>query len=205
VETFTGLGGPFFIMDTGFKALCAVGAVQGHLNATVDLVNRYDIKPEDVDRVRVIAGTRPIEHTGDPAKKYPTNKETADHSSYYLTAIAIVDRTVGPEQYQPWKFEDPRVLQLIDRITLEIDPEMDKRPRSGMTEITTRDGKQYTSRVDYPKGDPRNSMSDQELEDKFKSMASKFMSTEQMERVIGTIYQLERVDNIGDLMRQLVF
>jgi 2-methylcitrate dehydratase len=205
VEKFTNLDGPFFIMDTGFKALCAVGAVQGHLNATVDLVNRYDIKPEDVDRVKVIAGTRPIEHTGDPAKKYPTNKETADHSSYYLTAIAIVDRTVGPEQYHPWKFKDPRVLGLIDRITLEIDPEMDKLPRSGMSEITTKDGKQYTSRVDYPKGDPKNSMSDEELEDKFKSMAAKFMSTEQMERMIGTIYQLERLDNIGNLMRQLVF
>ena len=205
VEEFTKSDGSFHIMDTGFKALCAVGAVQGHLNATVELVNRYDIKPEDVDRVRVIAGTRPIEHTGDPAKKFPTNKETADHSSYYLTAIAIVDRTVGLEQYQPWKYKDPSVLQLIDRITLKIDPEMDKLPRSGMSEITTKDGKRYTLKVDYPKGDPKNSMSDQELEDKFKSMASKFMTTEQMERVIGTIYRLESLDNIGSLMRELVF
>jgi 2-methylcitrate dehydratase len=205
VEKFTKTGGPFNIMDTGFKALCAVGAVQGHLNATVDLVNRYDIKPEAVDRVRVVAGTRPIEHTGDPAKKFPTNKETADHSSYYLTAIAIVDRTVGLEQYQPWKYKDPTVLQLIDRITLEIDPEMDKLPRSGMSEITTKHGKRYTVKVDYPKGDPKNSMSDQELEDKFKSMASKFMSAEQIEKVFESIYKLERLDNIAHLMRQLVF
>jgi 2-methylcitrate dehydratase len=204
-EKFTDLDGPFYIMDTGFKALCAVGAVQGHLNATVELVNKHAIKPEDVDRVRVIAGTRPIEHTGDPAKKYPTNKETADHSSYYLTAIAIVDRIVGPEQYQPWKYKDSRVLELIDKITLEIDPEMDKLPRSGMSEITTKDGKRHALRIDYPKGDPKNSMSDKELEDKFKSMASKFMSAEQMERVIETIYQLEGLDNVGNLMKQLIF
>ncbi|MCK5553198.1 MAG: MmgE/PrpD family protein, partial [Deltaproteobacteria bacterium] len=163
------------------------------------------VKPEDVDRVRIIAGTRPIEHTGDPAKKYPTNKETADHSSYYLTAIAIVDRTVGPGQYQPWKYKDPNVLQLIDRITLEIDPEMDKLPRSGMSEITTKDGKRYTSRIDYPKGDPKNSMSDRELEDKFTSMVSKFMSVKQMEKVIETVYQLETLDNIDNLMKQLIF
>jgi 2-methylcitrate dehydratase len=205
VDKLTKTDGSFYIMETGFKALCAVGAVQGHLNATVELVNKYDIKPEDVDQVRVIAGTRPIEHTGDPAKKYPTNKETADHSSYYLTAIAIVDRTVGPEQYQPWKFKDPRVLRLIEKVALEIDPEMDKLPRSGMSEITTRDGRRYAVRIDYPKGDPQNSMSDQELEDKFKSMASKFMSTEQMQRVIGTIYRLESLDNIGNLMRELAF
>jgi 2-methylcitrate dehydratase len=205
IENFANLGSPFYTMDTEFKAICTVGAVQGHLTATLDLVNRYDIKPEDIDQVKVIAGTRPIEHTGDPAKKYPTNKETADHSSYYLTAIAIVDRTVGPEQYQPWKYKDPSVLQLIDRITLEIDPEMDKLPRSGMSEITTKDGKRYELRVNYPKGHLKNNMSDQELEHKFKSMASNFMSMEQMEKVIQTIYQLDNLEDIGNLMKQLIF
>jgi 2-methylcitrate dehydratase len=205
VETFTTFEDRFYIMDTGFKALCAVGAVQGHLNATVQLVNQYDIEPEDVDRVRVTAGTRPIEHTGDPAKKYPTNKETADHSSYFLTAIAIVDRTVGPEQYQPSKYNDPRVLQLIDKITLEIDPEMDKLPRSGMSEIVTKDGKSYTARIDYPKGHPKNPMSDHELEAKFKSMASKYMTNIRMEKIIQMIYQLENLQDIGDLMKELIF
>jgi len=61
------------------------------------------------------------------------------------------------------------VLQLIDKITLEIDPDMDKLPRSGMSEIVTKDGKTYTARVDYPKGHPKNPMSDHELEVKFRS------------------------------------
>jgi 2-methylcitrate dehydratase len=205
VEKFTNLDGPFYIMDTWFKSLCAVGAVQGHLNATLDLVSRYDIKPEDIDEVKVTAGTRPIEHTGDPAKKYPTNKETADHSSYYLTAIAIIDRNVGPEQYQPWKFKEPKVLRLIERITLEIDPAMDELPLSGRSEIITKDGKRYESRIDHPKGLVQNSMSDQELEQKFKSMASRFMSRKQMERVIQITYQLDSLEDIGDLMEQLIF
>jgi 2-methylcitrate dehydratase len=205
IERFTTFDDKFYIMETGFKSVCAVGAVNGHLIATLALVNRYDIKPEDVANVRITAGTRPIEHTGDPAKKYPTNKETGDHSSYYLTAIAIVDRTVGPEQYQPWKYKDPGVLQLIDRITLEIDPEMDKLPRSGMSEIVTKDGKHYKEKVDYPKGDPKNVMSDDDLEQKFTSMASKFMDKEQIERVIQTIYQLDTLEDIGDLMKQVIF
>ena len=205
IATFTTFDDRFYIMDTGFKALCAVGAVQGHLNATVQLVSQHDIKPEEIDRVRVLAGTRPIEHTGDPAKKYPTNKETADHSSYFLTAIGIVDRTVGPEQYQPSKYKDPRVLQLIDKITLEIDPEMDKLPRSGMSEIVTKDGKSYTARVDYPKGHPKNPMSDHELEVKFKSMASKHMTETRMERVLQRVDQLENLQDIGDLMKELIF
>jgi 2-methylcitrate dehydratase len=205
IERFTATDDAFYIMETGFKAVCAVGAVNGHLNATLALVNRHDIKPEDVAQVKITAGTRPIEHTGDPAKKYPTNKETADHSSYYLTAIALIDRTVGPDQYQPWKYKDPQVLQLIDRITLKIDPEMDKLPRSGMSEIVTKDGKHYRERFDYPKGDPKNPMSDVDLEQKFTSMASKFMNQEQIERVIQTVYRLDTLEDAGDLTKKLIF
>ena len=204
-DKLTDFSPPFYTMDTGFKPICAVGAVHGHLNATLELVRNNEIRYQDIERVRIIAGTRPIQHTGDPAKKYPTNKETADHSSYYLTAIAILDRTVGPEQYHHHKYTDPRVRQLIEKISLEIDPEMDRLPRSGCSEITTKDGKRYFSRVDYPKGDPKNPMTDQELKDKFASLASKFMSKQQIKTVIDTIFRLENVDFIGDLMEEMVF
>ena len=205
VDTFLDGGNRFYIMDTGFKPVCAVGAVQGHLQATLELVNNYDIKPEDIERVKVTAGTRPIEHTGDLAKKHPTNKETADHSSYYLTAIAIVDRMVGPEQYHHSKYNDPRVLELIDRVTLHIDPEMDKLPRSGMSEITTKGGKSYASRVDYPKGDPNNPMSDEDIEKKFQSLASKYMDDGHISNLLVMIKELEEIEHVNALMEQLIF
>jgi 2-methylcitrate dehydratase len=205
IDRFLEAGDHFFIMDTGFKPLCAVGAVQGHLQATVELVNRHDIRPEDVEGIKITAGTRPIEHTGDPAKRYPTNKETADHSSYYLTAIAIVDRTVGPEQFQKSKYDDPRVLELIDKVTLHIDPDMDRLPRSGMSEITTKGGRRHVLRVDYPKGDPHNPMSDQEIEDKFRSLASRFMDDKRIGDLLHVIQGLEKVENVRTLMEQITF
>jgi hypothetical protein len=48
-------------------------------------------------------------------------------------------------------------------------------------------------------------MSEKELEDKFKSMASNFMTGKSMQKVIQTIYQLDELKNIGDLMKQLIF
>jgi 2-methylcitrate dehydratase len=195
----------FHIMDTGFKPICAVGAVQGHLNATLELVNTHNIKPEEIEQIKITAGTRTIKHTGDPAKKYPTNKETADHSSYYLTAIAIIDRAITPEQYQDWKYRDPEVLKLIEKISLDIDPEMNKHPRSGRSMIAMKDGKIYDLTIDLPKGDPQNSMSDEELEKKFKSLAVKWMNDNQMQMIIETIGHLDKLDDVKNLTRQLVF
>ena len=50
--------------------------------------------------MRIQTGSRTAEHTGDYAKRYPEDKETADHSLYYLASVAIIDRAVGPGQYR---------------------------------------------------------------------------------------------------------
>lgn len=195
----------FHIMDTSFKNICSCATMHGHLEATMKLVRENDIRPEAVDRVEVVAGTRPIEHTGDPAKKYPVNKETADHSSYYLTALAVIDRRITPESYQPWKYKDPLVLDLIEKVTLEIDPAMDSKPRSGRSTIHTKDGGRYEARVDYPKGNPKSPMSDADLENKLTAMAQKHMPPERIEGLLDTIYHLEELEKIDSLMKFLRF
>lgn len=174
--------GKLKILETMYKSVAADATTHGHVTATLQLVKEHDIKPEDVAEVRIKAGSRCVEHTGDPVKRYPKNKETADHSSYYLTAIAILDRRVGPDQYAPKKLNDPRVRELIDKVVLKADPSLDRFGRAGITEIRTKQGATYVQRVEYPKGDPRNPMTDQELEDKFRNMAEKYMTERQIKK-----------------------
>ncbi|MFC1871358.1 MmgE/PrpD family protein [Chloroflexota bacterium] len=195
----------FKIMETVFKPFSSDMSTHGHLTATIHLVNQHNIMPEDVAQIRVWATTRDVEHTGQPAKRYPQNKETADHSSYYLTAIAIVDRQVGPDQYSPQKYQDPRVIELIDKMTFEADPELDRFPAAGISEITTKQGDVYKHRVEYPTGDPHNPMSDDELHRKFHSMAAKCMTEPQMQGIINTINRLDELEDIGELMAHLAF
>jgi 2-methylcitrate dehydratase len=194
----------FRIMETWFKPFTSCGSTHGHITATLQLVKEHDIKPEDVAQVRVWAGSGDVEHTGQPEKRYPKNKETADHSSYYLTAIAIIDRNVRPEQFTPEKFEDPKVRELNNKIIFEADPGLCF-PAAGITEITTKQGETYRQRIDYPKGTIHNPMTDQELEDKFRSLASKFMSEAQMKEGIDAIYKIDKLKDVRELMNLLVF
>jgi len=175
------------------------------VTATLQLVKEHKIKPQDVVEVKIKGGSRCIEHTGDPVKRYPTNKESADHSSYYLTAIAILDRRVGPDQYTPKKLNDPKVREMIDKVKLKADSSLDHFGRAGISEIRTKQGAVYRQRVEYPKGDPRNPMTDQEIEDKFRSMAEKFMTESQIKKVISTVFRLEKLETVNNLMRAMVF
>lgn len=205
LSKLTNLKGKFAIRDTCIKSIIADFSSHGHLTATLTLVKEHDIKPEDVAEVRITTSKRCAEHTGDPVKKYPKNKETADHSFYYLTAVAIIDRQIGPDQFTPEKYQDPRVLALIDKVILRGDPDLDKVRPAGISEIVTKQGKTYQFRVNYPRGHARNPMTDEEIIEKFKSMASKYMKAEQIREVIDTVFALDWLDDIGKLNRLLVF
>jgi len=205
VGKLANLKGKFAIRETCIKSIIADFSSHGHLTATLNLAREHRIKPEDVASIRITTSKRCAEHTGDPVKKYPKNKETADHSSYYLTAIAIVDREIGPAQFTPEKYQDPRVIDLIGKVTLVGDPTLDKARPAGISEITMRDGKRYETRVNHPRGHARNPMTDNEIIEKFKSMASRYMNGERMEQVIDAVFALDKLDDVGKLTRRMVF
>ena len=197
--------GKFAIRETCIKSVIADFSSHGHLTATLTLAREHDIKPEDVAEIRITTSKRCAEHTGDLVKKYPKNKETADHSSYYLTAIAILDRQIGPGQFTHEKYNDPRVRQLIDKVILQGDPNLDKARPAGISEILTKSGDTYRLRVDRPRGHARNPMTDQEVIDKFRDMASVYMSSENMSRLIETVFAMDELEDIGKLLRLMVF
>ena len=112
------------ILNTRHKCLSVNGSSLGYVLATLALVKEHDLRPEEIAAVRIKACLREYNHTTTPAKKYARNAENADHSAFYMTAIAIKERTIGPEQFAPEKFIDPVVLDLIEKITVEPDLSM---------------------------------------------------------------------------------
>ncbi len=195
--------GKWSIMDTCIKTIIADFSSHGHLTATLNLAREHDIRPEDVERIRLRTSKRCAEHTGDPVKKYPRNKETADHSSYWLTAIAIMERQIGPNQFRPEKYSDPRALALIDKVELVGDPSLDKLRPAGESTITLKDGREFSSFVDYPRGHAKNPMTDEEVIAKFRDVAAEYLTEERMDQVISLIFGLEDLEETGRLMNLL--
>ncbi|MCU0661161.1 MAG: MmgE/PrpD family protein [Myxococcota bacterium] len=198
------LEGKYSIRETCIKSIIADFSSHGHLTATLELAREHDLRFEDIAAIHITTSQRCAEHTGDPVKKYPKNKETADHSSYYLTAIAILDHEIGPAQFTPDKYADPRVKELIDKVELVGDPSLDRHRPAGISEITTVQGKRLSRRVDYPRGHARNPMTDEEITAKFESMAHQLMGRERMKKIEDTVFGLDKLADIGELSRLLV-
>jgi 2-methylcitrate dehydratase len=196
--------GKWSIMDSCIKSIIADFSSHGHLTATLNLVHEYDIRSEDVAHVKIRTSKRCAEHTGDPVKKYPKNKETADHSSYWLTAIAIMERQLGPNQFRPEKYSDPRAIELIDKVELISDPTLDKLRPAGESTITLKDGREFSAFVDYPRGHAKNPMTDEEVIAKFRDVAGVYLTEERIEQVTQMVFRLEALQEPGSLMNLLV-
>ncbi len=191
--------------DVWYKSVPMNGTTSGHVLATLGIVKEHNLWPDDIASVRIITSRREAGHTTDPGKKYPRNAESADHSAFYLTAITIKEHACGPESVEPAKFTDPVVLDLIEKITVEGDSDPRYSHNEGTSEITTKDGRTFRNHIVWPHGYGESPMSDDDIEAKFRDMAGKHMGEQQMARIIDTVRNVEKLDDMYDLMKLMVF
>lgn len=198
-------GGDFHILHTEFKSVCTEMTTQGHLHATTCLVNDHDIKPEDISEIVIRTNLRTVNHCGDPVKKYPKNKETADHSSYFLTAMAVIERQITPKIYAEENYSDPRVKALIDKTRLEHGSEFDGVQPAAEVIITLSNGEvlRRTATRDEIHAIRKELVTDEGLRGKFLECAEGLMTPGEIDGIIETCLNLEKQKSITEFLSLL--
>jgi 2-methylcitrate dehydratase len=72
------------------------------------------------------------------------------------------------------KINQPEIRAQLRKVEVVADPEIEKvfpALQRVIVKITTTDGREFSEQLDYPKGDPRNPLSDREIEEKFAALA----------------------------------
>ena len=98
---------------------------------------------------------------------------------------------------------EPAIRTQLQKVEVVADPEIEKvfpALQRVIVHIDTRDGRSFNKQLDYPKGDPRNPLTDQEIEEKFASLADGVLSDGAQNRVKDVIWNLERVGSVSELM-----
>jgi len=193
------------ILATRHKGLCLNGSTLAHVFATLAIVKEQDLKPEDIASVRIKTCAMDARHTTTFVKKYPRTAENADHSSFYANAFAIKERNFGPDSIKPENFTDPVILDLLEKITVEADPTMPERCFAGKSEIVTKDGRRFEKHIPVAHGFGDDPLSDKELEEKFREMAEKHLGAKQIKQIFDTVWNAEKLTDMGKLARLMVF
>ena len=66
--------------------------------------------------------------------------------------------------------------------------------------ITTNDGKSHSTRVDVPKGDPRDPMTEEEIAVKFTALGGDVIGKEQCKKLQSCIMNMDTAKDLGGLL-----
>ena len=199
-----GLGKSWRITQCGMKAFPTEALTHTPISAVLALVKDNHLKPDDVVKVHVRTTARGADILSDPSKYDPHTKETADHSLPYVIAAAIAERQVTPLQFTMEKIMDPAIRAQLNKIVVVADPEIENvfpALQRVIATITTTDGRELSKQLDYPKGDPRNPLTDKEVEEKFEALAGPVMTAAARRKAISAIWALEKQASVTELMR----
>ncbi len=198
------LGDSWRITQCGMKAFPTEALTHTPISAVLALVKDNDLKPEQVARVHIRTTARGADILSDPSKYDPHTKETADHSLPYVVAAAIAERQVTPLQFTLAKIMDPVIRAQLAKVEIVADPEIEKvfpALQRVVVNIRTTDGREFTKQLDYAKGDPRNPLTDKEVEEKFEALAGPVMTPAAQRRAIDAIWSLEKQSSVTGMMR----
>ncbi len=198
-----GLGESWRIERCGMKAFPTEALTHAPISAVLDIVHEHDLRPDDVKKVHIRSLARAADILADPSKYDPRTKETADHSLPYVVAAALVDRQVTPAQFEPERIMDDTIRAQLRKVEVVADPEIEAVfPELQRVKVTieTTEGTSHTKQLDYPKGDPRNPLTDDEVEAKFDALATPVLSDRRRQQVKDAVWGLERLGSISQLM-----
>jgi 2-methylcitrate dehydratase len=198
------LGDSWRITQCGMKAFPTEALTHTPISAVLSLVKDNSLSPHDIARVHIRTTARGADILSDPSKYDPRTKETADHSLPYVIAAAIAERQVTPLQFTPAKIMDPVIREQLRKIVVTADPDIEKvfpALQRVIVRIHTVDGREFMQQLDFPKGDPRNPLTDKEVQEKFEALAEPVMSREARRRAIDAIWNLEKQSSVTELMK----
>ena len=176
----------------------------GTLEAIKALRKQHPIPAEQVKEVRIRLGKGYLQNVGWPY--VPTTATSAQLNLYYVAAIMLLENDVFVDQFSEDKIRDPRVLELIQRISLIHDPGMDGTgyAEGNPVEIELEDGT-VLSAWGKARGGIDNPVSRDEVLAKFRKTTARLLTAASQDRIIEACSRLEAGDGASALIAALDF
>jgi len=143
-----------------------------------------------------------------PGPKHPTDLIGVAHSPAYFIAAAVADRGYGWIHASPAKLADPVIGQLIDKVTVDPNPQPypDRFPHhhGATVTITLKDGRQFSDHVDFPRGSAPRGIEWADVDAKYRRLVPlSRLAPEKVEASLRVVHEFETVKAMSELTRLL--
>lgn len=196
------LGERWTLSETSFKYHAACRHTHPAADALLKAMHDHGLAHGDISAVTARVHGAAIDVLGPVTD--PRTIHQSKFSMGFVLAVAAVRGRAGIEQFTEEALGDPELRGFHDRVGMVIDPEVEAAyPERwiGLVDVETTDGRNVTSRVEVPKGDPGNTLDREELTDKALRLAAFGGASEpEMRRLLGRAFALHEEPDLRDLL-----
>jgi 2-methylcitrate dehydratase len=204
LDEMGGSAAPYKIMECSMKRFPLGQYSQTVVEAALELRGKV-ASPDEIAEVRIETVTTAIRlMAGDPDKWQPKTRESADHSMPYTVAVALTYGEVEEKHFGERHLRDPELLALTGKVRAEATAEADARMPDAMLcrmKVVTTSGAVHETAVEYHRGHWKNPMSQDEVERKFRKLATNVLDESRIAELLDMLWNLENVPDAGALVR----
>ena len=202
-----GLGEDFQILHTAVKPHACCRYTQAPIDAVLALVHEHAVTPDQVERVTIGMLETGIPVICEPAdrKVRPANVVEAQFSLPFGVAVALVERRAGLREFSEAMLHDAEIQRLMPKVGYVHDPALETNyPKEwpAWARVELRGRGEVFAKVRYPKGDPDNPLSWDELVAKYIELATAVWPAQRADRVCAAVRRLETVADMRDVTRE---
>jgi len=177
----------------------------GHTHSAIDAVllatGGKTFNPSEIETVDLRIYQGAIDLLGNVEPKTPY---LAKFNLPFCAPTALRHGHVQAGDFTPASLESEELKALMKKVTFAADPDLTAAyPRKWPARVTIRlkDGRTLEGANAYPKGDPENPLSEQELFAKFKGLTEGILPSPRADAIIDRVMGLERMGDVSELLK----
>ena len=198
--------GKKYYTDSVFKPYPCCRGTHASIECALKLIQKYEIRPRDIEKAIIYLSEADAEaFIGQPFTIGDFPQANAAFNCRYTTAIALLKGCVRPEHFSEESISDPETVALANRIQVSKLPGAQE--LSAKLILKMKDRREFSEYTDTPRGDAqRNPMTRGEIIDKFFTNVtySKSIGEDKARRLLNLLIELEKVDDVGNIIGLLV-
>jgi 2-methylcitrate dehydratase PrpD len=197
-EMIAALGSRYFVTETAIKTFSVGYPIQAPLDAFLTLRREHGLNVGNVERIVV--------RLPEDGARIVDDRSMPDVNCQYLIAVALLDGTVSfSDSHSHTRMADPQVRAAKERVQLIADRGLmdPSAPRSGLVEVTLRDGRKVSRFTRHPPGTKENPLDAAGLNAKVRGLMAPVLGAERTEALIERVHALEELVDVRDLRRLL--
>jgi 2-methylcitrate dehydratase PrpD len=200
------LGSRWALVETSFKYHASCRHTHPAADALLKVMQDHQLKVEQIVEVKTFVHQGAIDVLGPVVN--PTTVHQSKFSMGTVLALAAQYGYAGLDEFERY-FNHPQIKELCSRISMELDPEVDAAYPArwiGKVTVKTREGRLLHGRVDEPKGDPGNTLSRPEIEEKAIRLAlfSGAATEAEMTTLFKQLWSITKLDNVQSLLPESI-